>query len=530
MDSIKKENVYDMGFIGSGISTAFTLLRFIEKLEDVKIDKPIKIAVIEKSKDFYMGLPYGLRSGFSSLLITSLEDFLPQPELEIFIAWLSKNKSWLLEEFKKDGGTLSKEWLKNHKEEIDNNQWKRLFIPRRFFGEYIKGKVLAQIEKGESMKIIKVDHISMSVVNVVENEDSYQVISDEKRVRCKKVILAIGSPPPRKIWATDFSKSDESKELGLFSNPYAKGINSTLDEIDTFLSKRKTLRTNVLIIGANASALEMLYKINDNPGRAGRIDKFYFMSTLGMVPDSVVDEAKKEKFSPYNLFSLQNSKNLTAEQIVKAAFADLDVAEDMDLGAATTVKPISEAFAKLLGSLDNNELENFACFAGNEIGRRQRCAGQHYSNTVSNLKKEGRFEHIAGRFIDLVKQVDGTFKFRYLKTDTRKEELHDDSINIVINCIGSELLDNENISTLYKNLMNSGLCTPNKSYRGFYVNNEFEAVPNFHILGPLLAGNLIDGKAVWHVEHCGRIVWLSNLLSKKLSDHFLKPMLKNKNP
>ncbi len=526
MDAIKKNYVYDMAFVGSGISTAFTLLQFLEKIKDVNLEKPIKIAVIEKSKDFYMGLPYGIRSGFSSLLITSLADFLPQPELDFFLKWISNNKLWLLEEFKKDGGTLSKEWLKKHKEDIDNDQWEDLFIPRRFFGEYIKEKVLFQIEKAESKGKIKVNHISVIVNDIINNDGAYQIISEKEKIVSKKVILAIGSPPPRKIWSTDTDESKNNTGIKLFGDPYAVGINNTLKDIDDFLSERKDSPNNVLIIGANASALEMLYKINDDPKRVDHIHKFYFMSTLGIVPDAVEDETKGKKFSPKNLFSLQSSEHLTAEQIVHAAFADLDVAEAMKIGAATTVKPISEAFAKLLGSLEKEELENFACFAGNEIGRRQRCAGQHYSETVMNLKEEKRFEHIAGRFLGLAEQPDGTFKCRYLKTDTAKEEILDEPVNIVINCIGSELLDNQNIPSLYKNLISSETCIPNKSFRGFTVNNDFEAAPNFHVLGPLLAGNLIDDKPVWHVEHCGRIIWLSNLLSKKLSDYFLKPVLK----
>ena len=33
---------------------------------------------------------------FSTLLITSLKNFLPEPELSIFIEWLNENKTWLM--------------------------------------------------------------------------------------------------------------------------------------------------------------------------------------------------------------------------------------------------------------------------------------------------------------------------------------------------------------------------------------------------------------------------------------------------
>jgi hypothetical protein len=41
----------------------------------------------------------------------------------------------------------------------------------------------------------------------------------------------------------------------------------------------------------------------------------------------------------------------------------------------------------------------------------------------------------------------------------------------------------------------------------------------------LLAGNVIENNAVWHVEHCGRILWTSGLLSEKLIALYDKPLL-----
>jgi uncharacterized NAD(P)/FAD-binding protein YdhS len=88
--------------------------------------------------------------------------------------------------------------------------------------------------------------------------------------------------------------------------------------------------------------------------------------------------------------------------------------------------------------------------------------------------------------------------------------------------VGSTNLANKNIPELLKNLIEKGYCKPNDSKIGFEVNELLEASDNLHIVGPLLAGNVFDGKAVWHVEHCGRIIWLSQVLSEKINDYFLK--------
>ena len=102
----------DLTFIGSGISTSYTLLPLLKEL-NTKIKKPLSIVIIEENEELFTGLAYGNRSGYTALLITSLADFLPVGnERKEFIKWLSINKDELLEEFSKHGGDLSR---KNNK-------------------------------------------------------------------------------------------------------------------------------------------------------------------------------------------------------------------------------------------------------------------------------------------------------------------------------------------------------------------------------------------------------------------------------
>jgi hypothetical protein len=44
-----------------------------------------------------------------------------------------------------------------------------------------------------------------------------------------------------------------------------------------------------------------------------------------------------------------------------------------------------------------------------------------------------------------------------------------------------------------------------------------EAAPGFYVMGPLLAGNVIDGSPVWHMEHCGRISAFGSALGPRLA-------------
>jgi uncharacterized NAD(P)/FAD-binding protein YdhS len=69
-----KENIYDLAFVGSG-SLHLLYFTFIDTGACTAKSK-VKILVIDKADEFWVGIPYGNRSGFNSLIITSLKDFL----------------------------------------------------------------------------------------------------------------------------------------------------------------------------------------------------------------------------------------------------------------------------------------------------------------------------------------------------------------------------------------------------------------------------------------------------------------------
>ncbi|XCF05113.1 peptidoglycan bridge formation glycyltransferase FemA/FemB family protein [Tamlana crocina] len=508
----------DITFIGSGISTSFSLLNFLSLLEEkTSIKKRIHITIIEKFSEFNTGIPYGKRSGFSTLLITSLRNFLPEPELSLFINWLNINKDWLLEEMKAEGGTLTEKWIIDHAEAIENGEWEELFVPRRFFGCYINEKIKNKVNHLKDKA--EVNFLQGTAIDLVQKNDVYNIsLKSGEYVLSKKVVLSVGSLPTRKLYKDQNIIKREG--LMLVNTPYNPSVNKNLKKINSFLGKRpKDEITNVLIVGANASALEMLYKLNDNAENKSRPINYVFLSTLGRAPDAYIDYERKEAFKPVNLLSLESEKELTAKAIADAAFKDIDLSDSIQLGAASTVEKISAAFGNLLSKLSEDELANFACNYGNQIGQKQRCAGVHYSDTIKWLKSLNRFEHIAGRFTDLIKiKNKPEYQLQFLNTHTQEEEIHPKNFHLVINCIGGKNLYSKKLSPLIKNVLEKVYCVPNASNIGFKVNKNLETQKNLHIMGPLLAGNVINNAPVWHVEHCGRIIWISKLLSKILHD------------
>ena len=518
MESKIKTTISDISFIGSGISSSFTLLHFLEELKTSQFTGKLHIDVIDKYNEFHTGIPYGNRSGFSVLLITSLKNFLPEPELSKFIIWLSAYKEELIANLKAEGGELTNEWIETHKASIAHNDWEDLFIPRRFFGIYIDQKINNLLQDNAIKDKAVVNYLVGDVVDLVEKDKGYQIImADGSEIQTNKAILSVGSLPVRYLWGEQ--PLVEKQNLLFVNDPYNPGLSSNLQRIQEFVNSRKD-KTNVLIVGANASALEILYKLNDNKGIKKHLGQFAFLSTLGLLPDSIVDTERQKDFIPQNLQALQNEDCLTAKDIADATYKDLDLADEISLGAASTVEIISQAFGRLLGKLDTKELKTFACLYGNDIGRRQRCAGYHYSKTIESLKEQGAFEHIAGRFEDL-SFIDGEFHLSYLDTATKEVKLHDTQFHIIINCVGSTNLERSDVPILIKNVLDKNYASMNESRIGFNVNDNLEASTNLHVIGPLLAGNIFEGKAVWHLEHCGRIMWLSKVLADRLINEIL---------
>ncbi|MFH6769231.1 GNAT family N-acetyltransferase [Gaetbulibacter aquiaggeris] len=518
----KHKLISDITFVGSGISTSFSIINFLDLLDNhKKLEHKIVINIIEEYSEFNLGVPYGTRSGFSTLLITSLRNFLIEPELSLFIKWLNINRTWLLDEFEKEGGDLSKKWLLENKENIQNNNWEELFIPRRFFGCYINLRVNNKITALTENGLIAVNFIRGEVVDIEKNNSSYNIIlQDKSEIETKKVILSVGSLPINYLWKNKDLIEDEN--LMFINNPYKPELRVVLDKIDKFIHQRANKPTNILIVGANASALELTYKINDFLNENNNTIYFTFLSTLGSTPDSVIDKKRQKEFFPSHLNSLKKEKNLTAKLIAEATFKDLDFADKINLGAASTVDIVSRYFGVLLEGLSTKELQIFATQYGNNIGKRQRCAGTHYSNVIAELKRQKRFQHISGRFKDLkLNNKNGDYSLTYLDTSTKKEKAHEVPFHIIINCVGSMNLNNKHLPLLHRNLIKKEYCIPNESRIGFHVNETLEAHKDLHVMGPMLAGNVIDNKAVWHVEHCGRIIWLSNFLSKIIYDDLI---------
>lgn len=504
-----------IAFIGAGIATSYTLIPFLDKLKTKSIEHKIEIIVVDKSNDFFKGMPYGSRSGKSVLLIQDLKNFITEPHRTHFKEWLNANLNELVDEFVKNGGMYAKKWVEINSPLYTKGLWDDLYIPRFFFGNYINKEVIKRTNQLVDAGKISLTYVQKETIAISKDNGVYEIhFADNTAIHSSKVILSIGSLPYKKLLSGTISNNDNALYI---NEPYGLGMEKNMSQIASFIKQRKAnnLSTKIAVLGANASGLEMIYKICDKLNINDYNTTFKTLSSHGVMPDAIYDAKKAEKFKPQHLLDLAKANEITADAISNAAHKDIDEAEKQGIGAATTVGIISKGFGALLPKLSNDELLNFACFHGNQIGRRQRCAGQHYLSVVEELSKRDRFDHIKGRFHNLTECVEG-IALTSKPSDAPNTDLDSESFNIVINCLGSVNLESKDLTPFFKNLMENNLCRPNPSNIGFTVDKNMQASENLYVAGPLLAGNQIEDRVFWHLEHCARIIWSSAVLADKI--------------
>ena len=512
-----KHEQFDLTFVGAGLSCCCTTVYYINLAYELKKKSKVRLLIIEKTQEFWTGIPYGKRSGYSSLTITCLKEFLPENEFHLFVNWIRENFNKVVNNNKsKNGRKALNVWLLNNEKMINENSWEKLFIPRYLFGIYLKERVMNLLEMAKKDGIIDYKLLKAEVIDITKDGGLYNIttrMNNEKEIlfSSTRVILSTGTPPKGKLNIKNNSESNQ--DVCIVEDIYDPDICTNISRIRTNLRKTCNSRqNNILVLGSNASALEILYNLKDIKSSENLFDQIYILSPDGAFPNEIKETISVTNYSPSNLTCLKNAASCTSEQILEAVQKDAEVAHKEKIDISDIYHPMSNLIIELLNKLDIDEQKKFVYRDGVAIGKFQRRAGAEYLESVTHLISKHKISAIKGRFLKQVFNQPNGFYFEYLDNLTEEVKTFPLPIKIVINCIGFQNLSNSS-STLIKSLIERNICLPNGSERGFEVNENFEANKNFYIIGPLLAGNLNKRLRIWHAESCPRIFHLSRQLA-----------------
>ena len=509
---------FDLLMVGAGVSTLYTILNLILNLMNrARGARPLRIGIVEQSADGFGGRPYSSRSSYTSLLITSLRHFLPGVERALFIKWLDENHHWALKPYQQHLGPMSAGWLRTNREAIDRGAWDDLYLPRYLFGMYMDARVRQCVALAESTATCAFELIHGEVTGFIRTGESFEITLAGGGVplRATSVVLALGSPPnhPR-LTLPRLSGDSPAEPVCLVEDAYEPGLTSSLEKIESFLRRTAGPSPEVLLLGASASTMDLLYTLNDRVTRPGQLVRFNVLAPGGKLPDLWEDRAPALAFSPSTLQALADRGHATAEEIYHAAVLDIASGEAAGLTASDTLAPISAAVFALVASLPRAAKKEFATTWGTAIGRLQRRAGPEYLGVAAQLIQQGRLEVIPGRFRGIASITPAGAAVEY-ESGGRLERLPNRQ-KVIVNCAGFSKIEHLPEAHLLRRIVARGLAHSTAAGTGIAVNDRMEASDGLFVLGPLLAGNVISGTPVWHLEHCGRISAFSAVLAEIL--------------
>lgn len=508
---------YDLVVIGAGISCAYTLIHYLALLEQQPPEKPRQVLVLEKSGEFWPGIPYGRRSGGHALLISSLKEFLPQNgERDAFAAWLSQNRTWVFDQFKQGDGALATRWLRQHAQAMADGLWDDLFLPRYTFGQYLQQRLAGLLRSAAAKGLLECRLLAAEAVDVQALPDVHRidyVTADGAggAVLTGKVILGIGSPPNGGV------EQPKAGGKGCFvSDMYEPSLEFNLRRIGAALQRPHGRGAQVLIVGSNAGALDALFCLNNSRELSGLISKFVILSSDAEFPHRISSgEVTPPSYCPRHLGALVQAGALTAGQILEAVRLDVACAKMQHLNIADLFGDISTRMIETLNQLSVAEQQKFVAQCGVEIGRLQRRAGAEYLDVVDALTTQGKLDRLKGRCVRCVELGDGELGCEVVTGVDRQDQVIAGAFGVVINCAGFQDVTDSS-APLIRNLIRRQICVPNASKRGFLIDESYAASADFYVMGPLVAGNLAGPIRVWHAESCSRIIGMARQLAEVL--------------
>ena len=128
-----------------------------------------------------------------------------------------------------------------------------------FFGLYLWNKLRDSLIN--SRVKIDLNYIQSEVIAIELNKNNqakFKITTSHNHCFfSKQVLLGVGIPKVRPLGM----KSKIKNDILFFNDPYIPDISSSLKKIDNYILRKKSLK--ILIVGANASSLELLYHITN---------------------------------------------------------------------------------------------------------------------------------------------------------------------------------------------------------------------------------------------------------------------------
>ncbi len=457
----------DIVIVGGGMASASVLIRLAAATAP---PAAARITLVDPSGETGGGAAYH-RNVHPALLLNDPVARIDRTGIG-FGRWIMDRRDALLEELGRFGDPRVARWRADYAGAVKAGDVAPLFVPRRWFGEYIRER-FAQAASALQLLDTTVTVRTATATTIERRGDVWRIGLDDaaEPLTARAVLLATGGP----------------RQPDVVGQPgYLSGTPSLdLKDVERALTERPG--ADLLILGSAASAVEMVYCL-EGQDDVGRV---VVVSPSGRLPDGLRStDSSAAPFQPRP--ELREAR--TADALLAALAAEVAAARAVGFTIPDVYPTLHGHFLTAFGAMSEVEKRRVVDVYSRTYLTLLRKTSSVYAQGVRRLAERGGLTLVSGQVSGVTGDADG---FSVEMVDGRRF-----TGQVVLDCRGFGRPDTD---PLLRGMLDGGTITLNDSGRGVRVGPGFEAAPGLAVLGPLLAGTAQDGEYVWHLEDIPRI-------------------------
>jgi uncharacterized NAD(P)/FAD-binding protein YdhS len=437
----------------SGMLVCANLLRHCDAL--------LKIVVVNSGSSFGAGVAYHATSDKHLLNVATGKMSVFPDDPDHFVRWLIDDHFF---------------------SDIEIETLGKTYLPRRIYGEYLQSvwkEIYAQ--KPATITVEMVGSRAVQIEAVEDNEFVVQLF-DGKKIRGNHLVLATGNAPPRN---PSIPNSSFYQSPRYFNNPWlpSSAENSDHDQ-------------DVFIIGNGLTMADTVLSLVEHKHK-GVIHS--------LSPHGFAILQHRHNGVPYNGMVRELKEASSLHQLVSLFNKHIKKVRRLGLSAEPVIDSLRPSTQSLWLSFSLEEKKKFMSRLRHLWGvARHRLPIQTF-DTIQRLKIDGKLKVWAGHVNNITETGEVVHVDFFDKKSNAVKIVH---VGRVINCTGPEVDIQKMNDILFKNLMSSGLVSPDPLNMGLQadhrtlqvLNNKHKQVDSFYVLGGLLRGLLWESTAMGEIR------------------------------
>lgn len=487
------EHVFDIVIVGAGISGSTLCSDLADRIAFTD-GTPPTVCLLDDAPRPGGGCAYGASADDLSMIVCDLGRFIDGPIRNDFVNWLNAYAAQVL---RNEQTSAVSRWLHKIGADIPGFDWLSTQVPRRFFGMFLEERLSRSIQRARDRHPHAIRQESCRATRVSPDQDGYCIeLQDGSVIRASQVVLAIGAGR-LPIIAPSGKASTGMLFIPSIYSPSLGETRRTIAEASRHGRKR------MIIIGSNASALDLLHSLYSDETSRETMASVVVASPTGRFPG---DERQPAIVPDRSEGPPLHSTEFDPLVSIFESFMD-------DLRDAAN-EPIMHAAPKVVEKL-NRRLDALA------LADQNRYLATYARRTVSALRRA------ASEHLNAVNFYAGRTTFIQSHYDDESMAFMDDSGrviiqpgqgDIVVDCRGGAYP--RPVDGCYPSLgeldVSTVLCRTNEAGLGILVDEQLQVSEGLYVLGPLLAGLITPKRRSWHIEDASLCFQMATDLAMRL--------------